>query len=101
MKKNYYFALIVALLTIQSCGLIGNKENDKSINSIEALQSKVIDHGNGVFYFNNIRSSFGNTLSNFIKTHPNLELVSIAGNGTGASGVELGYFVVFKDITKK
>jgi len=73
----------------------------KPIDNIEAVQASIIDYDNGVFYFDKTRSSFGNTLSSFIKTHPNLELISMAGDGTGAYGTERGYFVIFKKINKQ
>lgn len=102
MKKIYCFALVMTLFIVQSCSSAGNKENVKPIDNIEAVQVSVVDYGNGVFYFDKTKSFFGNTLSSFIKTHPELELVSIAGDGTrGAYGAEAGYFVVFKNITKK
>lgn len=101
MKKIYFFTLIMVLFIVQSCGFAGNKENVKPIDNIEAVQASVIDYGNGVFYFDKTKSAFGNTLSCFIKAHPDLELVSIAGDGTsGAYGAENGYFVVFKKINK-
>lgn len=102
MKKIYFFAVVMTLFIVQSCSLAGNKENVKPIDNIEAVQASVIDYGNGVFYFDKTESAFGNTLSSFIKTHPDLELVSIAGDATsGAYGSEKGYFVVFKKINKQ
>lgn len=101
MKKIYFFALVMTLFIVQSCSLAGNKENVSEITNVAAAEVSVTDYGNGVFYFDNVKSSFGNTLSGFIKTHPDLELVSIAGNGTGLQGMEEGYFVVFKKINKQ
>ena len=56
----------------------------------------VDNYGNGVYYFHresNIED-FGNTLSAFIKKHPELELVSVTG--AEIAGGTFGYFVVFR-----
>ncbi|MFA6228070.1 MAG: hypothetical protein WC668_02685 [Patescibacteria group bacterium] len=59
----------------------------------------IIDYGNGVYYFSHNRANFGNTLSMFIKTHPELELVSVAADNSGIYGATIGYFVVLKSKT--
>ena len=61
------------------------------------MKEKITDYGNGVYYFDCTREYFATTLSCFIEEHPKLELVSMTGNGTGGSGYDVGYFVVFKE----
>lgn len=52
-----------------------------------------MDYGNGVYYFD--KSDFGNSLSTFIGTHPELEFVTIETNNRGYGHTD-GYFVTFK-----
>lgn len=54
-----------------------------------------IDYGNGVYYFSTGGAQFGNSLSDFIENHPELEIVAITGDGNGGYGSDMGYFVVF------
>lgn len=65
----------------------------------DGLISRVVDYGNGVYYFPMTNADFGNALSSFIEKHPELELVAVTENGTGFNGYDLGYFVVFQERT--
>lgn len=46
----------------------------------------VVDYGNGIYYFPCILSSFGNTLSDFLAKHRELEIVTMASNNTSSKG---------------
>lgn len=56
-----------------------------------------LQYKNGVYYFPVTRDDFANVLAEFIKEHPELELVTIAGDGTGSDGYDRGYFVIFSE----
>jgi hypothetical protein len=76
---------------------VRNSQNGSS----EVKFTEIMDFGNGVYYFPYIRENFGNSLSNFIGNHPELEYVNSTGDGTGGGGYEngrdMGYFVVFRE----
>ena len=63
--------------------------------------SGVIDYGNGVYYFPFNRAAYANALSKFIQDHPDLRLVSQAGDGTDFQGTDGGYFVIFEPRVQK
>jgi hypothetical protein len=52
--------------------------------------------GNGVYYFPFSGDVFGDKLSEFIGQHPDLELVTVAGDSSGITEITSGYFVVFR-----
>ncbi|EKE16270.1 MAG: hypothetical protein ACD_11C00022G0002 [uncultured bacterium] len=56
-----------------------------------------IEYGDGVYFFNGAGERFGKALATFIKSHPELELVSMASMSDGKlySNTD-GYFVVFR-----
>lgn len=83
---------LCAVFTIAGCDNAGNSNNVK----IGQTTGNVVDYGNGVFYFKSTEDVFANNLSAFIAGHPDLLLVSIAGNGTGVHGADNGYFVIFR-----
>lgn len=55
-----------------------------------------VDYHNGVLYFPCATAAFANSLSHYRETHPDAEVISIAGNGNGSYGHDQGYFVVIK-----
>ena len=57
---------------------------------------KIKDYGNGVYYFKYLNESFAQQLSAFILAHPELEFVSIAGNGSNVHRSDKGYYVIFR-----
>lgn len=61
-----------------------------------ATDIKVVEYGNGVYYFDALGPSFGNQLSEFLRDHPDLELVSMVSDGTGVYGANRGCFVVLR-----
>ncbi|MCK9578205.1 hypothetical protein M0R01_01770 [bacterium] len=70
----------------------GCKQTKEGLYDAEAIT----DFGNGVYYFECEGEVFGSTLSAFIGNHPELEVVSIAGDDAYNHGRTIGYFVVFK-----
>ena len=57
---------------------------------------RIVDYGNGVYYFYATEATFANALSAFIAARPELEPVTMAGDGNGTYGRDTGYFVVFR-----
>jgi len=94
-SKNLCLLLVMLLgsLFVFGCGSAANKDN---VTVASATPSRIVDYGNGVYYFPNAEADFSNTLSYFIEKHPELELVSMAGDDTATSGFTCGYFVVFR-----
>lgn len=90
MKK---LLLIVLLIFIPAC----RSANDVSrVRQVNPAELPVIDYGNGVYYFPATEANFANNLSAFLYNHPELELVSVTGDGTDVHGRDAGYFVVFR-----
>lgn len=79
---------IVAVVVVTNNGSPGNTDNIASTKIVEP-----VDYGNGVYYFDCIGSTFANSLSSFIEID-NVTILSITGDGNGAYGTNLGYFVV-------
>ena len=55
-----------------------------------------IDYGNDVYYFPVTEKEYAVSLSSFLGNHPELELLSMTGNGNSSYGRDAGYFTVFK-----
>ena len=74
------------------------KENTIQEHAVKSAVTTegITSYGNGVFYFSFVNDSFGNSLSAFIKEHPELELTTIAPNDSLSRGYPAGHFVVFK-----
>ncbi|AKM81994.1 TPA: hypothetical protein DD449_02935 [Candidatus Berkelbacteria bacterium] len=85
-------ALLISVVWVVGCGGGDPRTGSKSSNN----SGSVIDYENGVYYFDSIEANFANSLSGFIKDHPDLELVSMAGDDMGIHGASKGYFVVFR-----
>jgi hypothetical protein len=80
--------LLLSLLALVSC-------NDPTAPlPKEYPASTPSDHGNGVYYFHCTGAKFAKSLGDFKASRPELEIVSICGNGTGPYGTDIGYFVV-------
>lgn len=65
-----------------------------SQNSVGAItECRPVDYGRNVFYFACIEENFANALAQFKKSHRELAITAIAGDGTGNRGRDRGYFV--------
>jgi hypothetical protein len=94
-RKVMVALLSVGLLFVAlSAGCLEPRTGD--VELVEKTIAVVVDYGSGVYYFDSTGAEFANSLSSFIQTHPELEVVSIAGDGDGIHGVDKGYFVVFR-----
>ncbi len=69
------------------------RERSEECCSGEPASDDVVDYGNGVYYFNFNKASFGNALSKFLSENP-CRVEAVAGDGTGGYGRDMGYFVV-------
>jgi hypothetical protein len=76
--------------------LIAGCDSANKVGNVAMISASPIDYGNGVYYFSKTQASFGNALSAFIKSNPELEITAIAPNGTGGYGADVGYFIVTK-----
>lgn len=97
--KAALIILVVGIMGIIAIFVL-EKRNDsarKPGNVVAVSAADVVDYGNGVYYFAKIEADFGNALSAFIKSHAELEVVTITSNGTGVHGSNLGYFVIMKN----
>ncbi len=56
--------------------------------------SRLVEYGNGLYYFNETSADFGKALSGFLKNHQCAQNFSMAPDGTGFDGFTVGYFVV-------
>jgi hypothetical protein len=95
------FAFVLLILFIFFLIVIAHDEaanpgNVKSDKAAPVSTESVVDYENGVYYFHSCKVAFGNTLSAFIKKHPDLDLVAMAPNDTSGYGATSGYFVVFR-----
>jgi hypothetical protein len=98
MKFHISSILLVASLAILiGCDGAAKKENvaQRQVQQVQSV-NKVVDYGNGVYYFPFLQSDFANELSAFIGQHPELELVAMTGNGNDLYGANLGYFTYFR-----
>lgn len=84
--------VLVLIVAVSGCN---NSANDPSSVG-HGPTNEIVAYGNGVYYFPYIGAKFGNSLSTFLESHTELEVVAMTGNGRGAYGTEIGYFVVFR-----
>ncbi|GEM_PF-1979929 len=97
---KYAIVVFIGILFVCTLKSLNSSSDIKSVRNTEVVSP--VDYKNGVFYFeintNVLPSPFGNSLSSFIIKHPELELVSIAPDGTYYNGrTYMGYFVVFRN----
>jgi len=102
MKKIAVVFFAVLLLALASCSEKSTKELYDSLPNVDYY-----DYGNGVYYFSRgidddteapylFAGKFAEALSKFIAEHPNLELVSMTGDGSRQfNGQDIGYFGLF------
>lgn len=88
MKKN---VVVFCLLLIFGVMMLGCGKSD------EKIILPPIEYGNGVYYFKCLGTDFTESLSAFIGSHPDLEIVTMVGDGAGNNGYNLGFTVVFKE----
>jgi hypothetical protein len=85
-------ALLVIVAVIYSCNPTANPSNVRPSGDISA----VVDYGHGVYYFPYKGQEFGNAISVFIGSRPEIEYIGSTGDGNGAYGRDQGYFVFFR-----
>lgn len=98
MKKMVFLSFMA--LVFGACSPSPTKEvidQDGKVHTVLSLDADIRDYGNGIYYFDYTGDSFGRALSAFVVEHSELELVSFSGDGRGTYGIDLGYFVVFKE----
>jgi len=72
---------------------VGDPGDKNNIGTTEIV--KPSDYGNGVYYFEATRAKFANSLSEFLK-NKNVTSISVSGDGSGAYGSDMGYYVVVR-----
>lgn len=92
--KNVFFFAVIAVLALTSCSN-ASEGFDTSIQTLET--SKIVDYGNGVYYFKCTTKNFGTNLSLFLSDSTKT-LISITGDATSMAnhGADNGYWVVVK-----
>jgi hypothetical protein len=80
------YLLLVMALAISGCDPAANPKNVGKDGILP------VDYKNGVYYFPCNNSTFGNSLSQFIESHKDLEVTAIAFKDYSGQG----YFVVTK-----
>lgn len=99
MKKTLATLLVLVVVSLGAIGCGSNASDPKNVTSSNPIvvTNRVVDYGNGVYYFTWRMKDFGNELSHFLKAHPDLEVTAMAGDdGNTAYGITVGYFVTFK-----
>lgn len=105
-SRNIAMIAMVGMLGFALTGCEGDRpENPKNVaKSVVGEQASrtvmlVDNHGNNVYYFASTGTRFGNSLSLFLKEHPDLKVSAMTANAIDAGrGVlsDRGYFVVFE-----
>lgn len=97
---------IVVLAALQITGVLGCTSErpatemelaNKAAAEKMVRLSKVLDYGNGVYVFDCYDREFAKTISDFIETHPELEIVSTV-TGTDRTGGTLDYVVITRPV---
>jgi len=104
-KDNLVFLAVISTLLIGfviacGCDSTANTFSNKASNPV-GLTGMVapVDYGNGVLYFPCNQAIFANSLSVYLKTHPEKHTVAMAGDGTDTNfyGADRGYFVIVEE----
>lgn len=94
MKSISFFLLLI--LGCISCFSKSEKLGDKNDTYPGVFECNTItDYGNNVYHFPFCK--FGESLSSFLQTHPELEVITISGDSGGMRGSNTGYFVIFRE----
>ncbi len=102
MRKKFLLLMLTPLLMADDCE--GRKPAsvgptivvEDTAHATKAEPCAPVDYHEGVLYFPCLERDFGLALSSFIGSHPDVEVVSMVGDGTNAAGVDRGYFVVVR-----
>lgn len=88
---NLFFGFILMLVVVAGCNPdAGNLNNVRFPSEIIAP----VHYGESVYYFAATEAKFGNSLVEFIRENPDLEITAIAGDGAHVYGVDQGYWVI-------
>lgn len=78
-------------LLVASCAPPSPAGSQDSVGAV--MKCRSVDYGQHVFYFACRDVDFANALALFKRSHPELVITAMAGNGTGNRGRDRGYFV--------
>lgn len=90
--RNLGVVVFVAILSFVSLGCEFENSAGNSAN-VGRVSGVPISYGNGVYYFPHTEARFSNALSSFLGTN-DCNVEAMTGDGTGAYGADIGYFVV-------
>lgn len=95
VSDGWMIAGVIVLVVVVAGFFIflGSPSDENNIGTTEIV--KPHDYGNGVYYFAATRAKFANSLSEFL-INKNVTVVSVAGDGSGGYGSDMGYFVVVR-----
>ena len=84
--------LVLFCLVVIGCNSASDPSNIR--NNASQNSSTFLNYGNGLYYFPTTTASFANDLSQFLANQSCLTNLTITGDGSGAYGKDIGYFVV-------
>ncbi|MBI1957285.1 MAG: hypothetical protein HYS44_02405 [Candidatus Niyogibacteria bacterium] len=84
--------MFIALFFLTAC----NPNRASESENIGKAGCLPLNYEYGVLYFPCNEAKFGNALSQFKKQNPGTEIEAMTGNGAGAYGENVGYFVVIR-----
>jgi hypothetical protein len=93
IPKTKVTVVIVMLAIFAAFTVIAGCTNISPGTSSDREITTPMEFGNGVLYFQSIHTGFGDSLSRYLKDHPDMRVVSIASD-TFSNGYITGYFVV-------
>jgi len=102
-----FMALVICLVFLNACAPPGpptvQRIVDKEATTVQkATEAKVVEvvraerYSETFYYFPHIEKEFAHNFVSFTVDHPELDVVTITGDGAGSYGRNQGHFVVFK-----
>lgn len=85
--------VVILVIVVGVLLFMGDPSDKNNIGTTEII--KPYDYGNGVYYFEATRAKFANSLSEFLE-NKNVTSISVSGDGSGAYGSDMGYYVVVR-----
>jgi len=94
MKHFKFLTAVMALIlfTLTACGDHAQADGGPQVSR---KITQPVDYGNNIYYFPVVDTKFGMSLSDYLKNHPNLEVITMSENSCSSGGEPVGYFVIF------
>lgn len=88
--------LVVVLTLVGKLVVDAKKEQDTYQTALARCNQEI--YGPNLFYFPCTGSNFGHALLKFQDDNPHKLILAITANGTGIQGLDLGYWIVTKNL---